>query len=145
MKAKNFFSKTQQLEIENAIASAELNTSGEIRLHIVTHCKNDPKIEAVNVFSKLKMHLTEQRNGVLILLAVEDRKFAIIGDKGINELVPENFWDSIRDKMVYHFKQDQFDIGIIEGIKEIGNKLKHFFPIQKNDINELSNEISYDE
>ncbi len=145
MGVKKFFTEEQKTKIVEAISEAESNTSGEIRLHLLSHCKNDPKEESVAVFSKLKMHQTEQRNGVLILLAVEDRKFAIIGDKGINELVPDDFWDSIRDKMIFHFKQNQFDVGIISGILAVGEKLKHFFPLKQNDVNELSNEISYDE
>jgi uncharacterized membrane protein len=145
MKVKNFFSEAQKNSIVEAISSAELNTSGEIRLHLTDHCKWDPKEEAVAVFGRLKMHQTDQRNGVLIFLAIADKKFAIIGDKGINELVPEDFWDSIRDEMKTHFKANQFDTGLIKGIHQVGEKLKKFFPIQNNDVNELTNDISYNE
>lgn len=145
MKVKNFFSESQQKLIVDAISAAELNTSGEIRLHLIDICKNDPTQEAVVVFEKLKMHQTEQRNGVLIFLAISDKKFAIIGDKGINELVPENFWDSIRDEMISHFKNNDFVLGLTKGIEQVGEKLKKFFPIKNNDINELSNDISFEE
>jgi len=145
MRVKNFFSEAQKNSIVEAISSAELNTSGEIRLHLTDHCKLDPKDEAVGVFERLKMHQTEQRNGVLIFLAILDKKFAIIGDKGIDELVPEDFWDSIRDEMQAHFKANEFEKGLINGILEIGEKLKKFFPIQTNDVNELSNDISFNE
>lgn len=145
MKVKNFFSEVQKNNIIEAISSAELNTSGEIRLHLTDYCKMDPKDEAVAVFERLKMHQTDQRNGVLIFLAIADKKFAIIGDKGINELVPEDFWDSIRDEMQTYFKANQFDTGLIKGIHQVGEKLKKFFPIQTNDVNELTNDISYNE
>jgi len=145
MKAKNFFSEAQKNNIVEAISSAELNTSGEIRLHLTDHCKIDPKDEAVTVFERLKMHQTDQRNGVLIFLAIADKKFAIIGDKGINELVPEDFWDSIRDEMAQNFKANEFDKGLIQGIHQVGEKLKKFFPIKTDDVNELSNDISYNE
>ena len=124
MKAKNFFNSDQQNKIVQAISLAELNTSGEIRLHLNDKCDKDPKLEAIKVFEQLKMHQTEQRNGVLIYLAVSDKKFAIIGDKGINELVPEDFWDSIRDVMLTHFKMQQFDLGLIKGNEQVGEKLK---------------------
>lgn len=145
MKAKHFFTDLQKKALVEAISSAELNTSGEIRLHLTEHCKNDPRDEAVAMFGQLKMHQTEQRNGVLIFLAVVDKKFAIIGDKGINELVPEDFWDSIRDQMLSHFKNQEFDLGLIKGIEQVGEKLKKYFPIRNNDVNELTNDISYNE
>jgi uncharacterized membrane protein len=144
MAAKTFFSKEQQQEIVAAIASAELNTSGEIRLHMVDKCKNEPTDEAIKVFEKLGMTKTELRNGILIFLAVKTKKFAIIGDKGINELVSENFWDSVRDLMLNHFQKNEFSLGIQEGILLIGEKLKTHFPYQLDDENELSNEISFD-
>ncbi len=144
MKAKDFFTENQQQNIVNAISSAELNTSGEIRLHLLDSCKNDPKEEAILVFEKLGMTKTELRNGVLIYLAVADKKFAIIGDKGINEVVESNFWDSIRDEMIKHFKNNDFENGLINGILHVGEKLKKHFPYASNDENELSNDISFE-
>ncbi|MES2589019.1 MAG: TPM domain-containing protein [Bacteroidota bacterium] len=144
MRAKNFFTEIQQQHIVNAISSAELNTSGEIRLHIVDSCKNDPKDEAILIFEKLGMTKTELRNGVLIYLAVADKKFAIIGDKGINEVVEADFWDSIRDEIIFHFKKNDFETGLINGIAHVGEKLKKHFPYAKNDENELSNDISFE-
>jgi uncharacterized membrane protein len=90
------------------------------------------------------MHQTQIRNGVLIFLAVEDRKFAIIGDKGINDLVEANFWDSIRNQMIEEFKKEQFTVGLCQGIEMIGKKLKTNFPHQKDDTNELTNDISFE-
>jgi uncharacterized membrane protein len=145
MKAKNFFNKAQQQHIVDAISSAELNTSGEIRLHLVDFCSQDPIQEAVLVFESLGMTKTELRNGILIFLAVKDKKFAIVGDKGINAIVPADFWDSIRDEMISHFKKHDYEKGLITGIKAVGQKLKEHFPYSKDDENELSNEISFEE
>ncbi|MCD4698296.1 MAG: TPM domain-containing protein [Bacteroidales bacterium] len=126
-----------------AIKNAELDTSGEIRVHIDGKCKGDAKDTAAYIFEKLQMHKTEQRNGVLFYLAIKNRKFAILGDEGINKLVPDNFWDNIRDGMLNHFREDNFTDGLTEGITLAGKQLKQHFPYQTNDINELPDEISF--
>ncbi len=139
----NFFTKEQKAAIEEAIGKAELNTSGEIRIHIDKSCKEDVLDQAAYIFKKLKMHKTEQRNGVLIYLALDDRKFAIIGDAGINSKVPADFWDKVKDEMLSRFKLGEFSEGLITGIHMAGEKLKAFFPLLPNDKNELSDEISF--
>jgi uncharacterized membrane protein len=142
MNAKNFFTQDQKLAITKAITQSELQTSGEIRLHIDSNCEVNVLDSATLIFRKLKMHKTELRNGVLFYLAVTDKKFAIIGDKGINEKVPENFWDNIKELMLDHFKKQQFTEGLCKGIEMAGEKLKTHFPLQSNDTNEITNEIS---
>ncbi len=144
MSAKNFFSETDKIAIQQAIADAELNTSGEIRVRVDSKCSIDPKDKAIEIFEKLNMHRTELRNAVLFYLAVDDHKFSIIGDKGINESVPSDFWDSIRDEMLVLFKEKQFSLGLCTGIQRTGEKLKIHFPYQKDDKNELSDEISFE-
>ncbi|MEZ5196516.1 MAG: TPM domain-containing protein [Bacteroidales bacterium] len=89
------------------------------------------------------MHETEQRNGVLFYLALKNRKFAILGDVGINSVVPDNFWDDIRDKMLDHFRENEFVDGLIEGIMMAGQQLKEHFPYQRDDVNELPDDISF--
>ena len=131
--------------IQDAIAQAELKTSGEIRVHIDKACDGDPVNRAIEVFEELKMHETELRNGVLIFIAFSNHKLAIIGDKGINELVPSNFWDSTRDVMIQLFKEGQFTTGISAAVKEAGIQLAEYFPLQEGDVNELSNKISTNE
>ncbi len=143
MSARNFFSEEQKQAIQQAIATAELNTSGEIRVHIDDKCKGEVLTKATTTFYKLKMDKTGRRNGVLFYVAVDDQKYAILGDKGINEKVPENFWDLIKDTMLEHFKEKKFTEGLCEGIKMAGEKLKAHFPLQDNDANELTNEVSF--
>ncbi|MFL5752502.1 MAG: TPM domain-containing protein [Bacteroidia bacterium] len=143
MSSKNFFSPEQQDKIIAAIREAEKNTSGEIRLHVESKCKGEVLNRAAEVFKKLKMHQTAQRNGVLFYLATGTRDFAVLGDKGINEKVPENFWDSIKDKTIDHFKAGDFTSGLSEAIAECGVQLKTWFPYTNNDKNELSDEISF--
>ena len=142
MSSKNFFTKDQKLAITKAITQSELQTSGEIRLHIDSNCEVNVLDSATLIFRKLKMHKTELRNGVLFYLAVTDKKFAILGDKGINEKVPENFWDNIKELMLDYFKKQQFTEGLCKGIEMAGEKLKTHFPLQSNDTNEITNEIS---
>ncbi|MCF8229982.1 MAG: TPM domain-containing protein [Bacteroidales bacterium] len=141
--ARSFFSRQEKAEIKQAILNAELDTSGEIRVHIENHCDGDVLERAAVIFEKLKMHDTDLRNGVLFYLAVQDKKFAIIGDKGINAAVPENFWDEIKENMKASFKNGKFTEGLVDAINSAGNHLKKHFPYHSDDINELSNEISF--
>jgi len=139
---KDFLSKEETNLIEKAIKTAELNTSGEIRVHLDKSCKNNVLDCATEIFAKLKMHKTELRNGVLFYLAINDRKFAILGDVGINTKVPEDFWDNIKKEILILFKQEKFAEGLEKGILMAGEQLKKQFPHQSDDINELSDEIS---
>ncbi len=141
--AKRFFTKEEQDRIMNAILNAELDTSGEIRVHIESVFKDDVMDRATFIFKKLKMHRTELRNGVLFYLAVKSRKFAIIGDVGINKEVPKDFWNDIKEKMAEYFKDNKFTEGLVFGITETGAHLKKHFPYHLDDINELSDEISF--
>ena len=143
MKASDFFSAQQKTDIVNAIKSAELNTSGEIRVHVEMNCKGNVLDCAANIFAKLKMHKTEQRNGVLFYLSVESKKFAVLGDVGINKVVPTDFWDSIKSVMQEKFVQGNFTEGLVKGIEMAGEKLKANFPYQTNDVNELPDDISF--
>ncbi len=142
-KAKNFFSKEEQLEIKKAILNAELDTSGEIRVHVDNECIGDALDRASYIFGKLKMDRTELHNGVLFYLAIKSKKFAIIGDSGINKEVPENFWEEIKTKMTDNFVSGDFTTGLIEGITMAGIRLKKHFPYHIDDINELPDEISF--
>lgn len=141
--SESIFSKLQQDSIVKAIQEAELNTSGEIRLHVEPHCNIDVVARAKQVFEELNMHQTELKNGVLFYLAYQDKKFAIIGDSGIHEKVTDAFWNEARDLMRNHFVSGNFTEGICLAIAKAGQKLKEHFPYQSNDNNELSNEISF--
>ncbi len=144
--AKDKFSEAEQKRIVDAVASAELNTSGEVRVHIESKCKEDNVLDrASRVFAHLDMHKTEARNGVLIYVAIDDHQFAIIGDAGINQKVPDDFWDSTAGEMTTRFKEGEILEGIITGIHNVGEQLAHYFPYTDDDINELSDEISFGE
>ncbi|HOK26295.1 MAG TPA: TPM domain-containing protein [Bacteroidales bacterium] len=144
MKASSFFTKEQKETILSAIREAEKDTSGEIRVHIETHCPEDVLDRAAWIFRKLGMDKTRERNGVLFYLAVADRKFAVIGDAGINSKVPEGFWNQVKELLTKYFKDGLFTEGLAEGIKLAGRQLKTFFPYRKDDVNELSDEISFE-
>ena len=144
MKASTFFSKEQQAQILASVKEAELETSGEIRVHIETSLKGDVLDRAAWLFSKLGMDKTAERNGVLFYLAVSDRKFAIIGDAGIDAKVPAGFWDEISELLKKNFKEGKFTEGMSEGIIKAGDQLKTHFPHRLDDVNELPDEISFD-
>jgi uncharacterized membrane protein len=141
--AKDFFTKEQKEDIRQAVLNAELDTSGEIRVHIESNCTGEVLDRAAFLFDKMGMQKTEKRNGVLFYVAVNNRRFAIVGDKGINSVVPEDFWDSIKHTLLNHFREENFTEGLIKGITIIGDKLKVHFPYQAGDVNELPDDISF--
>lgn len=144
MKAKDFLSRDQQKAVVTAIMEAEKNTSGEIRVHIDEKCRKTPVERAQAVFHTLKMDDTQLRNGVLIYVACQSKVFAIIGDKGINDVVPSDFWNDICSGMAAKFKEGQFAEGIICAVKATGEKLKEFFPYSQDDVNEQPDDISFE-
>ncbi len=143
MNASRFFTKEQQQQIVAAIQSAEKETSGEIRVHVDNTCNEDVLDRAAWVFGKLNMHQTKLRNGVLIYMAVESHKFAIIGDAGINAVTPDDFWDMIKENMCGYFSKGLFTEGLVQAIEETGKALKEYFPYQTDDVNEQPDEISF--
>ena len=142
--AAHFFTQEQKEDIKQAILNAELDTSGEIRVHVENNCPGDVLDRSALMFEKLGMKKTELRNGVLIYLSLNHRKFSIIGDAGINAVVSANFWDTIKDEMLTHFREAKFTEGLIIAITKAGEQLKKYFPHQKDDLNELSDEISFE-
>ncbi len=142
--AEASFTSDQKKRIKAAIEEAEVNTSGEIRVHLEDRCKKENVLDrAAQMFAELDMHKTDARNGVLIYMAVKDHKFAIIGDAGINTKVEDDFWDITKEKMLQHFKSGDLTQGLVEGILCAGERLKEHFPYQKDDKNELSDDISF--
>jgi len=137
-----FLTPAEETEIIEAICVAEKNTSGEIRVHLEPHCKKDSFVRAEEVFNKLEMYKTSNRNGVLIYVAVEDHSIVIMGDQGINEKVPDNFWESTLNTIVEHFKNGAAKQGLIAGILKAGEQLKDYFPYKEDDVDELPNTIS---
>lgn len=135
-------SEVDEQLVVDAIRRAEKNTSGEIRVHIEKKTEIPPMERALEVFYFLNMQETEQKNGVLIYVAYESKKVAIIGDKGIHEVTGEDFWDSEKEQLIHHFKQEKYCDGIVKTIEQIGGKLKQYFPYRSDDTNELTDEIS---
>ena len=143
MNIENYFTPENKLQIANAIRVAEMNTSGEIRLHIEKYCKVNVLDRATYVFEKLEMHKTQLRNGVLFYLAVEDHKFAILGDAGINQKVTVDFWEKTKELVLSKFKMGNITEGLTNGILMAGEQLKEHFPYLTEDKNELTNDISF--
>ena len=143
MSPEDFLTADQQKTVVDAVRFAENGTSGEIRIHIEGECNTAPLKRAEELFGRLGMHKTKLRNGVLIYVACNSKVFAIIGDKGINEVVPENFWEDVIRIMSIRFREGRFAEGLAEAVAASGEKLKRFFPISKDDINELPDEISF--
>jgi uncharacterized membrane protein len=138
-----FFSKKEKGQIFAAVREAEKNTSGEIRVHLEYRVRGPVYGHAQKIFQRIGMTKTAHRNGVLIFLATGNKKFAVLGDVGINEKVPEGFWNDVVQIMREHFKRNNFAEGISEAVLRIGEKLKAYFPHEAHDKNELSDQISY--
>ena len=143
MRPFEFFNQEEKEKIIRAIRVAELNTSGEIRVHLEGKCIGDVLDRAAYVFAQLGMHKTKLRNGLLFYMDIEDRKFAILGDAGINAMVPANLWDEIKELILDHFKKGEFAEGLSKGIMQAGERIRQYFPYRQDDVNELPNEISY--
>ncbi len=137
------FSEEEQQRLRAAIEDAEKNTSGQMRVCIEKTCSEDVLDRAAKYFHQLDMHKTRLRNGVLIYVATVDRKFAIIGDAGINKVVPDNFWDDTKEEMLKHFKYGNLIDGIVKGIAISGEHLKKYFPHQTDSKNELSDDVAF--
>jgi uncharacterized membrane protein len=142
-RAKDLFSKDDMEDIQQAITWAELDTSGEIRVHIEDTCPGDPMERGKEIFRKLGMGNTELRNGLLFYLATESRKFAIVKDEGVQAIMSNGFWDVIHQKMLNHFREERFTEGLCEGITFAGEQLRKFFPRRKKDRNELPDEVTF--
>lgn len=142
MRPKDFLSKAQLAELSSCIQDAEHQTSGEIRIHIDRKCTRDAREQAIKTFHLLGTRKTAARNGVLIYVACDSHKFAIIGDKGINEVVPPNFWKDVCLMLETEFKRGAFAEGLEEAVRMTGEKLKAFFPYLSDDKDELPNEVS---
>jgi len=141
---KDMLTPADEQQIIAAIQEAETNTSGEIRVHIESACEMDVLDRATEIFAQLNMHQTRLRNGVLFYLALDDHQFAVIGDAGINAIVPGNFWEDITAAATLHFKQQKYAEGLAAGIRMAGEQLKTHFPYNAHgDINELSDDISF--
>ncbi len=139
----SLLNSTEETEIINAIKEAEKNTSGEIRVHI-TYKENTSSFNyAKEVFNQFKLYKTEQRNAVLILISAKERTFTILGDTGIDKVVKQEFWDSVKNNVIEKFKLGNYFDGILFSVNVVGHKLKEYFPWDNNDKNEIPDEIFY--
>jgi uncharacterized membrane protein len=145
MKQKEFLEQLNQDRIVEAIRNAEQQTSGEIRVHVQPKAGSDIRAFAERTFERLGMTKTALRNGVLLFIATEERRFTILGDRGIDEKVPPGFWDEIAAKLTIRFKNGEFTDGIVEAINTAGAHLKQYFPRAAADVNELSDQINVSE
>ena len=141
-KIEDFLTQIEEAQIIDAIRVAENNTSGEIRVHLEKTSDKNPLERAKEVFYFLKMDETKNHNGVLFYVAVDDKKFSVLGDEGIDKVVSKDFWESIKDAVIKQFSQQKYADGLKEGILETGKKLKEYFPYKLDDKDELPNKIS---
>lgn len=145
MSLSDFISPEEGKRITEAIAEAERHTSGEICVHVTPKCSGDMMKKAEQKFNKLGLYKTERRNAVLLFIAYKSRKFAIVGDTGINKVVPADYWHQEKETLAKFLKAQRPADGICEVVRQLGESLSKYFPEEKNDINEISNEVTFDE
>jgi uncharacterized membrane protein len=139
----SYFSDIESEQFVHTIAQTETQTIGEVRIHIEDLCEVSPYDRAIEVFNKLGMYNTAQKTGVLIYLATEDKKLAIVGDKGIHDILGIHYWDKIIQEMKSKFQSESIFNGVMHGLKAISSELITHFPEKRLPNNELSNDISY--
>ncbi len=144
-KRKNkFFSPEEQQLIITAIQQAERSTSGEVRVYVESRCSYmDALDRAIELFPQLGMHATEERNGVLVYVAIKDHQLAVLGDQGIHQKVGSQYWNNEVMKMIRDFNRDDYAKGIAGCVEDIGEALREHFPYTDKDKNELSDEIHF--
>jgi len=142
-KVESFLTANDEAEIIEAIRVAENNTSGEIRVHLEPHCPKDAFVRAQEVFEFLHMDNTRNSNGVLIYVAVEDHTLVILGDEGIDKVVPDDFWEITKNVIITHFKNGNTKQGLVDGILKAGEQLRKYFPYYVGSTDELPNTISF--
>jgi uncharacterized membrane protein len=140
---KTFFNREEEKQIMASIRHAERASSGEIRLYVESHCKIATRERTIEVFKKLKMQHTRERNGVLVYMAKEDRKFAIFGDEGIHKKLGIHFWEVEAATLKTFLIKDEIVPGLCQVIEDIGQTLKKHFPHPPDDKNELSDDVVY--
>ena len=145
MALADFIPSEGQRRIAAAITDAERHTTGEICVHVTPRCRGNVMKRAARTFDRLHLYATKRRNAVLIFVAYQDRKFAILGDTAINEAVPEGFWDNEVDELANYLKAGRPVDGLCEIIAHMGERLSQFFPGERDDENELSNEVTFDD
>ena len=145
MALADFIPSEGQRRIADAITAAERHTTGEICVHVTPRCRGNVMKRATRTFNRLHLYTTRRRNAVLIFIAYEDRKLAILGDTGIHEAVPEGFWDNEVEELTRFLKAGRPVDGLCEVIAHMGERLAEFFPGERDDENELSNEVSFDD
>ncbi len=145
MKQEEFLAQLDQDRIVQAIRGAELQTSGEIRVHVQRKAGAKIRNVAERTFERLGMTKTALRNGVLLFIATEERRFVILGDRGMDEKVPAGFWDEIAANLTVRFKNGEFTEGIVEAIAAAGEHLQQYFPRSDKDVDELPDEIDVSE
>jgi uncharacterized membrane protein len=141
----DFIPSEGQRRIADAITDAERHTTGEICVHVTPRCRGNVMKRAVRTFNRLHLYTTKRRNAVLIFIAYDDRKFAILGDTGINEVVPDGFWDGEVEELGRYLTAGRPVDGICAIIARMGERLSQYFPGERDDENELSNEVTFDD
>ena len=144
-KKKDFFTEEEKKQLVDAIQKAEQQTSGEVRIYVESRCRYvDALDRAQEIFLSLKMHETELRNATLIYVAIKDKQAAVFGDEGIHQKVGMQYWKDVVSKMLQHFKDQKLVDGICQGIHDLGQALKTYFPYNSDtDKNELPDEIVF--
>ncbi len=144
-KSVDFFTNEEKQTIISAIKSAERMTSGEVRVFVESKCSFVNALDrATEIFGTLKMYKTDDRNAVLVYVALKDKQLAVFGDTGIHQKVGNEFWNKSIAEMLQHFNKENYAVGIAQVVTQIGQALTHHFPFNNDtDKNELPDDIVF--
>jgi uncharacterized membrane protein len=140
---EDFLSEAERQRVKEAIRQAEGRTSGEIRVHLDDAIEDDVLDHAAFVFEELGMHRTKDRNGVLIYVSVPSQRVAVIGDTAIHAKLGDGYWNEVLGILLADFREGRPCDGLCKGVERLGEQLREHFPHQRDDRNELDDDISY--
>jgi uncharacterized membrane protein len=142
LEVDEFLTRAERDRVRDAVRNAEKRTSGEVRVHLDAAIMEGVLDHAAFVFDDLGMKKTKDRNGVLLYVSVPSRKVAVIGDAGIHVKSGQHYWDSVLELVLSHFREGRYCDGLCAGVERIGEQLREHFPYERDDMNELDDDVS---
>ncbi|MDL5045867.1 TPM domain-containing protein [Oscillatoria amoena NRMC-F 0135] len=132
-------SKVQQLEAQ--LKQHEDSTSNQIAILIIPSLDGEVLEEySLKVAEKWQLGKKERDNGVLLLIALEDRKMRIEVGYGLEGALPDITCNQIiRNEIAPEFRRNNYDAGVQAGIDAIINAIagEYTADIASNEMEEI--------
>jgi uncharacterized membrane protein len=133
-------------QLTQAMQASERLHSGEIRIYVEAGLpfsylwRTDPLAQiirnrALSVFGKLRIWDTASNNGVLIYLLMAERAIEIVADRGLNDRVSQQTWQTLVQTMRVPFQRGEFAPGLSLVIQQVHGLLLAHFPLAPGETN----------